>query len=79
MGKYVRSIPVEDVSGAQFELHEYLIRKPVLGFTRWGRRFVLDTGEEAQPVNANTFARCCQTNAHISPIGRPVSLMSRIS
>src|SRR5215212_7446463 len=79
VGKYVRSIPVEHVSGAQFELHEYLIRKPVLGFTRWGRRFVLDTGEEAQPVNANTFARCCQTNAHISPIGRPVSLMSRIS
>jgi hypothetical protein len=52
----VRSIPVEDVSGAQFELHEYLIQKPVFGFTRRGRRFVLDTGEEAQPVDANTFA-----------------------
>ena len=68
MGKFVRSIPVEDVSGAQFELHEYVIRKPVFGFTRWTRRFVLDTGEEAQPVDENTFAllgtgeRFCRVN-----------------
>ena len=51
LNKYVRSIRVEDASGAQFELHEFVV-------PRWiwkARRFELDTGEAACPVDDNTF------------------------
>jgi hypothetical protein len=56
VGKFVRSIPVEDASGAQFKLHEYRINRRVFGFMRQVRCFVLDTGEMIEPVDASTFA-----------------------
>jgi hypothetical protein len=56
MGKYVRSIRVEDASGAQFQMHEFLIREPVFGYVRKRRRFELDTGELATRVCERTFA-----------------------
>lgn len=55
MGKFVRSIRVEDASGAQFHMHEFLIREPVFGYVRKRRHFELDTGEEAEPADARTF------------------------
>jgi hypothetical protein len=48
----VRSIRVEDASGAQFELHEFLAR----GLIRSTRVFELDTGEAVRLVDADTFA-----------------------
>lgn len=51
MEKYVRSIRVEDASGARFEMHEYRSDS----FMMRGRRFQLDTGESAQLMNDNTF------------------------
>lgn len=53
---YVRSILVEDASGAQFMIHEYLDGGPVMALFLEQRRFVLDTGEEAEIVDDNTFA-----------------------
>lgn len=50
--KYLRSIRVEDASGAQFELHELVDR----GWIRTRRIFELDTGERALRVDDNTFA-----------------------
>jgi len=50
--KYVRSIRVEDASGAQFELHEF-----VIGAWIWKRqRLQLDTGELARAIDPDTFA-----------------------
>ena len=53
MGKFVRSIPVEDASGCRFKVHEFewwtLLRRM--------RRFELDTtGERVDYVDENTFA-----------------------
>ena len=55
MGKYVRSILVEDASGAQFMLYEYLDNRPMMSPFRAGRRFELETGEQAEAVDDNTF------------------------
>lgn len=55
MTSYVRSILVEDASGAQFEMHEFVVRRGVLDYVRKRTRFALDTGEEAEPVDGNTF------------------------
>ena len=52
MREYVRSIPVEDASGARFEVHEFLVRR----WIRRSRLFELDTGEAALIVDGNTFA-----------------------
>jgi hypothetical protein len=51
LSKYVRSIRVEDVSGAQFELHEFVVP----GWIWKARQFELDTGERARLVDENTF------------------------
>jgi hypothetical protein len=51
--KYLRTILVEDASGAQFELYEYRIRRRTFGLPR--PHFELDTGETAKWVDANTF------------------------
>jgi hypothetical protein len=56
VGKYVRSILVEDASGAQFNLYEFLDRRPVLGLARKARRYELETGEAAEPVDDDMFA-----------------------
>ena len=48
----MRSIRVEDASGAQFELHEF-----VIGAWIWKRhRLELDTGEPARAIDSETFA-----------------------
>ena len=52
MIRYVRSIPVEDASGARFEVHEFVARR----WIRTARTFELDTGEPARPIDDNTFA-----------------------
>jgi len=52
LSKYVRSIPVEDASGAQFELHEFVVRR----WIRRARLFKLDTGEPVRLVDENSFA-----------------------
>jgi hypothetical protein len=49
---YVRSIRVEDASGAQFELHQFEKRR----FITKARWFQLDTGERAQLMDDETFA-----------------------
>ena len=60
MSKYVRSIRVEDASGAQFELHEFVAPGRI-----WtGRLFELDTGEPARLVDENTFA-LVKTGEHL--------------
>jgi hypothetical protein len=46
---------VEDASGAQFQVHEYLMREPLFGYARKRRRFELDTGEPAEVGDAQTF------------------------
>jgi hypothetical protein len=48
----VRSIRVEDASGAQFDVHEFVIGS----FIRRSRYFELDTGEPACLLEDNTFA-----------------------
>ncbi len=55
VGSYVRSVLVEDASGAQFQIHEYLMREPVFGYARKRRRFELDTGEPAELADGRTF------------------------
>ena len=55
MGSYVRSILVEDASGARFQMHEYLVRERVFDYIRKRRRFTLDTGEHAEIADAHTF------------------------
>lgn len=55
MGSYVRSILVLDASGAQFQVHEFLVRERVFNFIRKHRRFRLDTGEPAEEVDPHTF------------------------
>ena len=55
MGKYVRSIRVEDASGAQFQMHEFLVRERVFGYVRRRRHFQLDTGELAEEADSHTF------------------------
>lgn len=55
MGSYVRSILVEDASGAQFQMHEYLVRERVFDYVRKRRRFQLDTGEHAEEADRHTF------------------------
>ena len=65
---FVRSALVEDASGAQFEMHEFLIREPIFGYIRKRRRFELDTGEIAEPVDANTF--------RVKATGEPLMLVN---
>ena len=55
MRKYVRSIRVEDASGAQFHIHEYLVRERLFGYVRKRRYFQLDTGERMEQVDPNAF------------------------
>jgi len=55
VGNYVRSVLVEDASGAQFQVHEFLLRERVFDYIRKRRHFELDTGEIAEPVDAKTF------------------------
>jgi hypothetical protein len=52
---FVQRILVEDASGAQFEMYEFLVRRRVFGFVRSERRFELDTGEAAERVDENCF------------------------
>jgi hypothetical protein len=51
MNAYAGSITVEDASGARFQLHKFRTTRLFLP----GNRFELETGEEAQPVDENTF------------------------
>jgi hypothetical protein len=51
----MRSILVEDASGAQFILYEFVDRGPVMSLFREQSRFQLDTGEKAEWVDENTF------------------------
>lgn len=53
---YARSILVEDASGAQFMLYEYHDLGPIMSLFRQGSRFELETGEQAEFVDENTFA-----------------------
>ena len=55
MGSYVRSILVEDASGSQFQMHEFLVRERVFDYVRKRRRFALDTGEPAEAAGHRTF------------------------
>ncbi len=55
MGNFLRSILVEDESGAQLMLYEYQDRRPVFNFMRKARRVELGTGERVECVDANTF------------------------
>jgi hypothetical protein len=50
--KYVRSIRVEDASGAQFDVHEFVAMR----WIRKARIFELDTGESARLVDDHCFA-----------------------
>jgi hypothetical protein len=50
--QYVGSIRVEDASGAQFELHEFVVRR----WIRTARTFELETGEIARRIDDDTFA-----------------------
>ena len=52
----MRAILVEDACGAQFQLHEFRDRRGVFDFVRKARRYQLDTGEQAELVDDNTFA-----------------------
>jgi hypothetical protein len=52
----MRSILVEDASGAQFILYEFVDRGPIMSLFREEKRFQLDTGELAERVDENTFA-----------------------
>jgi hypothetical protein len=56
VGRYVRSILVEDASGAQFILYEFEVRAPIMGIFGAATRFELETGEQAEIVDENTFA-----------------------
>lgn len=49
--EYVGRILVEDASGCRFEIHQYRERRLLSRVTR----FALDTGEEVQRLDANTF------------------------
>jgi hypothetical protein len=49
--EYVGRILAEDASGCRFEIHQYRERRFFARVTR----FVLDTGEEVQRLDANTF------------------------
>ncbi|MEA3080370.1 MAG: hypothetical protein QOD54_38 [Sphingomonadales bacterium] len=51
----MRSILVEDASGAQLMLYEYQDRGPVMSLYRLESRFELETGEQAEVVDENTF------------------------
>lgn len=55
MTTYVRSILVEDASGAQFMLYEFHDSGPIMSLFREERRFVLDSGELAEVEDDNTF------------------------
>lgn len=65
MRHYVRSILVEDVSGARFQLHEYAVRRLI----RVRRYFELDTGELARPFDGNTFV-LARTGEHLLRVDR---------
>jgi hypothetical protein len=52
----MRSVLVEDASGAQFILYEFVEPGPLMSLFREQSRFQLDTGEDAQWVDENTFA-----------------------
>jgi hypothetical protein len=53
----MRSILVEDASGAQFILYEFVDGGPIMSLLfREEKRFQLDTGELAERVDENTFA-----------------------
>jgi hypothetical protein len=51
----MRSILVEDASGAQFQVHEFIVRERVFDYVRKRRRFQLDTGEPAEEADPHTF------------------------
>jgi hypothetical protein len=52
---YLRSIVVEDASGAQFILYEFAERGPLMSLFRQASRFELEPGEVALWVDENTF------------------------
>jgi hypothetical protein len=56
VGKYLRSILVEDPSGAQFMLYEFAERGPIMSLFRDVSRFELETGEPAEWIDERTFA-----------------------
>jgi hypothetical protein len=56
VGKYVRSILVEDESGAQFMIYEFTESGPVMSLFRQVTRFELETGEVALRVDESSFA-----------------------
>lgn len=49
--EYVGRILVEDASGCRFDIHQYRKRRLLFRVTK----FALDTGEEVQRLDANTF------------------------
>ena len=55
MGNFLRSILVEDESGAHLMLYEFQDRKPLFSFMRKSRRVELGTGEHIECLDANTF------------------------
>jgi hypothetical protein len=52
---FVTRIPVEDASGAQFEIYEWREPSRFFGGLLPTRHFELDTGEPAELVDDNTF------------------------
>ena len=56
MSVYIRSHLVEDASGAQFQLHEFRAKRPLLSRVLGRRTFHLEAGECVKVVDDNTFA-----------------------
>jgi len=53
---FVRSIPVEDASGARFKIHEYkILRSWEFGTVAKGRHFELETGETVEAMDPWIF------------------------
>ena len=62
---YVRTIRVEDASGAQFRMHEFVGRRTFFWISRDEPEFELDTGEPARVVDDNTF-QLTSTGEHLT-------------
>ncbi len=52
MCAYVYSFPVEDASGAQFQMHKFVCRRVFSRVTR----YQVDTGEIAEALDDHVFA-----------------------
>ncbi len=55
MGRFIRSILVEDTSGAHLILYEYQPVASIFRFRRKPRRLELGEGEPVESIDANNF------------------------